>query len=98
MQAAQVAPKDPDLRKKLAECEREVKRQRFEDALTTPVSNLLVPSILLFRTPPDVISILSQSCAAPSLPSTNPLTCMTHHTNLPNSCLLLLRNLVILRN
>ena len=36
--AAKVAPRDPDLRKKLAECEKEVKRLRFEEALATPVS------------------------------------------------------------
>ena len=35
--AAQVAPRDPDLRKKLEQCEREVKRIRFEEALATPV-------------------------------------------------------------
>ena len=35
--AAKVAPRDPDLRKKLAECEREVKRIRFEEALAMPV-------------------------------------------------------------
>jgi hypothetical protein len=39
LQAAKVAPKDPDLRKKLAECERAVKRIRFEEALATPVSH-----------------------------------------------------------
>jgi hypothetical protein len=33
----QVAPRDPDLRKKLEQCEREVKRIRFEEALATPV-------------------------------------------------------------
>lgn len=36
-QAAKVAPKDPDLRKKLTECERAVKRIKFEEALGTPV-------------------------------------------------------------
>lgn len=40
--AAKVAPKDPDLRKKLAECEKEVKRQRFEEALATPESQVSV--------------------------------------------------------
>ncbi|KAG2442081.1 hypothetical protein HYH02_009872 [Chlamydomonas schloesseri] len=34
--AAKVAPRDPDLRKKLAECEKEVKRLRFEEALAVP--------------------------------------------------------------
>lgn len=34
--AAKVAPRDPDLRRKLAECERAVKRIRFEEALATP--------------------------------------------------------------
>ncbi|KAL6764758.1 phosphatase 5-like protein [Haematococcus lacustris] len=34
--AAKVAPRDPDLRKKLAECEKEVKRLRFEEALAAP--------------------------------------------------------------
>ncbi len=33
-----MAPRDPDLRKKLAECEKEVKRLRFEEALAVPVS------------------------------------------------------------
>ena len=36
--AARLAPRDPDLRKKLAACEKEVKRKRFEEALATPVS------------------------------------------------------------
>ena len=36
--AAKLAPRDPDLRKKLAACEKEVKRIRFEEALATPVS------------------------------------------------------------
>lgn len=35
--AATVAPRDPDLRKKLLQCEREVKRIRFEEALAAPV-------------------------------------------------------------
>ena len=38
--AAQVSPRDPDLRKKLMQCEREVKRIRFEEAVATPVSVL----------------------------------------------------------
>lgn len=38
-QAAKVSPKDPDLKKKLLECEKEVKRLRFEEALATPVSS-----------------------------------------------------------
>lgn len=38
LQAAKVAPKDPDLRKKLAECEKAIKRIKFEEALSTPVS------------------------------------------------------------
>jgi hypothetical protein len=37
LQAAKVAPKDPDLRKKLAECEKAIKRIKFEEALSTPV-------------------------------------------------------------
>lgn len=41
-QAAKVAPKDPDLRKKLSECERAVKRIKFEEALSTPVSGRVV--------------------------------------------------------
>jgi hypothetical protein len=36
-QASKVAPRDPDLKKKLAECEKEVKRLKFEEALATPV-------------------------------------------------------------
>lgn len=44
--AAKVAPKDPDLRKKLLECEKEVKRIRFEEALSLPVS---IPSFLALR-------------------------------------------------
>ena len=35
--AALVNPRDPDLRKKLAQCEKEVKRIRFEEAVATPV-------------------------------------------------------------
>ena len=35
--AAKVNARDPDLRKKLEQCEREVKRLRFEEALATPV-------------------------------------------------------------
>lgn len=38
--AAKVAPKDPDLRKKLSECERAVKRIKFEEALSTPDSEI----------------------------------------------------------
>ncbi|KAL3142834.1 hypothetical protein ABBQ38_003127 [Trebouxia sp. C0009 RCD-2024] len=34
--AARLAPRDPDLRKKLTACEKEVKRMRFEEALATP--------------------------------------------------------------
>lgn len=34
--AAKVAPGDPDLRKKLQECEKAVKRIRFEEALSRP--------------------------------------------------------------
>jgi hypothetical protein len=36
-QGVRIAPKDPDLRKKLAACEKEVKRIRFEEALAIPV-------------------------------------------------------------
>lgn len=54
LQAAKVAPKDPDLRKKLSECERAVKRIRFEEALSTPVSSSASVreggGILVFRT------------------------------------------------
>ena len=39
--AARLAPKDADCRRKLAACEKEVKRIRFEEALATPVSTLL---------------------------------------------------------
>ena len=35
--AAKVNARDPDLRKKLEQCEREVKRLRFEEALAAPV-------------------------------------------------------------
>eukprot|EP00775_Hariotina_reticulata_P007235 gene7235-7448_t len=38
--AAQVAPRDPDLRKKLTECEKAIKRIRFEEALATPDSEI----------------------------------------------------------
>jgi hypothetical protein len=37
-QAAKVAPRDPDLRRKLSECEKAVKRIRFEEALSSPDS------------------------------------------------------------
>jgi hypothetical protein len=36
-QAARRAPRDPDLRRKLSECEKAVKRIKFEEALATPV-------------------------------------------------------------
>ena len=47
--AAKVAPRDPDLRKKLLECEKEVKRIRFEEALALPVSgrSIVLSSLLL---------------------------------------------------
>ena len=35
--ASKVAPNSTDLQQKLAECEKEVKRLRFEEALSTPV-------------------------------------------------------------
>lgn len=38
--AAKVAPNDPDLRKKLSECEKAVKRIKFEEALATPESEI----------------------------------------------------------
>lgn len=38
--AAKVAPNDPDLRRKLAACEKEVKRIRFEAALSSPEDNM----------------------------------------------------------
>ncbi|KAF6250888.1 phosphatase 5-like protein [Scenedesmus sp. NREL 46B-D3] len=38
--AAKVAPKDPDLRKKLAECDKAIKRIKFEEALSTPDSEV----------------------------------------------------------
>lgn len=34
--ASKYAPRDPDLQRKLSECEKEVKRLRFEEALATP--------------------------------------------------------------
>lgn len=40
MQAAKRAPRDPDLRRKLTECEKAVKRIKFEEALATPVRAL----------------------------------------------------------
>lgn len=43
--AARLAPKDADCRRKLAACEKEVKRIRFEEALATPVSTL-APALL----------------------------------------------------
>lgn len=45
-QAAKVAPKDPDLRRKLAECQREVKRIKFEEALAAPVRSPAFATIL----------------------------------------------------
>ena len=36
--AAKVAPKSADVRQKLQECEKEIKRLRFEEALDTPVN------------------------------------------------------------
>ncbi|GBF88948.1 hypothetical protein Rsub_01447 [Raphidocelis subcapitata] len=38
--AAKRAPRDPDLRHKLSECEKAVKRIRFEEALATPESEI----------------------------------------------------------
>lgn len=38
VQAARVSPRDPDLRRKLAACEKAVKELRFAAALATPVS------------------------------------------------------------
>lgn len=35
--AAKLAPKDPDCRRKLTSCDKEVKRIKFEEALATPV-------------------------------------------------------------
>jgi hypothetical protein len=46
LQAAKVAPKDPDLRKKLAECEKAIKRIKFEEALSTPVSNCIAVQLV----------------------------------------------------
>eukprot|EP00201_Polytomella_parva_P018516 CAMPEP_0175057022 /NCGR_PEP_ID=MMETSP0052_2-20121109/11018_1 /TAXON_ID=51329 ORGANISM="Polytomella parva, Strain SAG 63-3" /NCGR_SAMPLE_ID=MMETSP0052_2 /ASSEMBLY_ACC=CAM_ASM_000194 /LENGTH=500 /DNA_ID=CAMNT_0016322159 /DNA_START=173 /DNA_END=1675 /DNA_ORIENTATION=- len=43
--AAKVAPNDPDLRKKLAECEKEVKRLRFEEALAGPATATVTSTI-----------------------------------------------------
>lgn len=47
--AASVAPRDPDLRKKLQLCEKEVKRIRFEEALATPVSTAQHSACSAFR-------------------------------------------------
>ena len=38
-QAAEVAPRDPDLRKKLSECAKAVKRIKFEEALAFEVNS-----------------------------------------------------------
>ena len=54
--AAQVNARDPDLRKKLTQCEKEVKRIRFEEAVATPVSS---PSFQ--KDPADRRAILLQS-------------------------------------
>ena len=40
-QAAKMAPNDPDLRRKLSEAEKEVKRIRFEEALSVPARRCL---------------------------------------------------------
>lgn len=37
--AARLNPRDPDLRRKLTECERIVKRMRFEESLALPVGD-----------------------------------------------------------
>lgn len=42
--ASKVAPRDPDLKKKLAECEKEVKRLKFEEALATPDEEIILVS------------------------------------------------------
>ena len=43
--AARLSPRDPDLRRKLTECERIVKRMRFEDSLALPVGRRQMPSL-----------------------------------------------------
>ena len=45
--AARLAPKDPDVRKKLSEAEKVVKRMRFEEALAVPVRCCWVMVLLL---------------------------------------------------
>lgn len=42
--ASKLAPSDPDLKKKLAECEKQVKRQKFEEALATPDEEIVLVS------------------------------------------------------
>lgn len=42
--AARLSPKDPDLRRKLTECERIVKRMRFEESLAMPEEEVIPPS------------------------------------------------------
>ncbi|KAK9907522.1 hypothetical protein WJX75_005274 [Coccomyxa subellipsoidea] len=49
--AASVAPRDPDLRKKLLQCEREVKRIRFEEALAAPEEKPVAEEIDLSSMP-----------------------------------------------
>ncbi len=42
----QMAPNDPDLRRKLAEAEKEVKRIRFEEALSLPVCAVFASEVI----------------------------------------------------
>lgn len=60
-QAAKVAPKDPDLHKKLSECERAVKRIKFEEALSTPVST---PALLGFWGLGSRVRLAAAGCSA----------------------------------
>lgn len=49
--AARLSPKDPDLRRKLTECERIVKRMRFEESLAMPVRHVVRMLTVRFPVP-----------------------------------------------
>jgi len=59
--AAQVNARDPDLRKKLTQCEKEVKRIRFEEAVATPVSLTQIREIP-YRQADYLVSIQRDMC------------------------------------
>ncbi|KAL6780115.1 CCPP5 [Auxenochlorella protothecoides x Auxenochlorella symbiontica] len=62
--AARLAPRDPDLRRKLAEAEKQLKRARFEEALSQPDNDVPVSDTIVL----DDVAIDSSYCG-PALPT-----------------------------